>query len=176
MEESPKTENSDFLEQVRHSVDMIREYYPQDARKRTELPQNADYRPSMEMRRAPLGQIPLNVPKEELPRKSLEQALDEKDDDDVLKNFPLSEGLTTSQAEELLVKYGRNELPEKVTPKWLLFCSLLWQPMPCMIWIAGIVELIIQNWIDAAILFCINLVNASLSFYESTKAKCRCCT
>lgn len=95
------------------------------------------------------------------------------DDDgeaDLLKNFPISEGLTSAQAEELLAKYGRNELPEKVTPKWLIFCSLLWQPMPVMIWIAAIVEIIIGNYPDFAILIAINLVNASLSYYETTKA------
>jgi len=89
---------------------------------------------------------------------------------DLLRTFPISEGLTSAQAEELLATYGRNELPEKVTPKWLIFASLLWQPMPVMIWIAAIVEIIIQNYPDFAILIAINLVNASLSYYETTKA------
>jgi H+-transporting ATPase len=163
--------SNDYVEQVRQSVELVREFYPQDARKRGELPHNAEpTRPSLDTRRTAKGHVPLNVAKEELPRKSLEQNLEHTDPDDVLKTFPISEGLTTSQAEELLLKYGRNELPEKITPKWLIFCRLLWQPMPVMIWIAAVVELIIQNWIDAAILVMINLVNASLSFYESTKA------
>jgi H+-transporting ATPase len=89
---------------------------------------------------------------------------------ELLKTFPISEGLTTAQAADLLEKYGRNELPEKVTPKWLIFCSLLWQPMPVMIWVAAIVEIIIANYPDMAILIAINLINASLSYYESTKA------
>lgn len=89
---------------------------------------------------------------------------------DMLKNFPISEGLSTAQATELLEKYGRNELPEKIIPKWYIFLSLLWQPMPVMIWIAAIVEIAIQNYPDFAILIAINLVNASLSFYETTKA------
>jgi H+-transporting ATPase len=90
--------------------------------------------------------------------------------DDILKDFPISKGLSSDEAEELLKKYGRNELPEKITPKWLIFCSLLWQPMPVMIWIAAIVEIIIANYEDMAILVAINLINASLSFYETTKA------
>ena len=79
---------------------------------------------------------------------------------DVLKDFPISKGLSTQEAEELLSKYGRNELPEKITPKWLIFCRLLWQPMPVMIWIAAIVEIIIENYEDMAILIAINLINA----------------
>jgi hypothetical protein len=30
-------------------------------------------------------------------------------------------GLTSQQAEELLASHGRNELPEKHTPKWKIF-------------------------------------------------------
>jgi H+-transporting ATPase len=78
--------------------------------------------------------------------------------------------LTSAEAEELLEKYGKNELPEKVTPKWLIFLQLLYQPMPCMIWVAAIVEIIIANYDDMAILIAINLINASLSFYETNKA------
>jgi magnesium-transporting ATPase (P-type) len=42
--------------------------------------------------------------------------------------------------------------------------------MPCMIWIAALVEAIINNWPDMAILLFIQFANASLSFYEVTKA------
>jgi H+-transporting ATPase len=42
--------------------------------------------------------------------------------------------------------------------------------MPIMIWIAAIVEAGIQNWPDMAILFSILFINASISFYEITKA------
>ena len=48
--------------------------------------------------------------------------------------FIRSEGLTSSEAALLMAKYGRNELAEKHTPKWLVFLSQLYQPMPVMIW------------------------------------------
>jgi H+-transporting ATPase len=104
------------------------------------------------------------------PAESSGHAHGDSEEADLLKNFPISEGLTSAQAEELSAKYGRNELPEKIIPKWYIFCSLLWQPMPVMIWIAAIVEIIIGNYPDMAILIAINLANASLSFYETTKA------
>lgn len=91
-------------------------------------------------------------------------------EEEMLKTYPMSHGLTTAQAEVLLAKYGKNELPEKITPKWLIFLQLLWQPMPVMIWVAAIVEIIIENYTDMAILIVINLANASLSFYETNKA------
>jgi magnesium-transporting ATPase (P-type) len=81
-----------------------------------------------------------------------------------------SEGLTTEQAKELLKQYGKNQLPEKTVSKWYLFFSLLWQPMPIMIWIAAAVEIVLKNYMDAGILIGINMANACLSFYETTKA------
>lgn len=85
-------------------------------------------------------------------------------------NFAFSHGITHAEAEELLKIYGRNELPEKITPKWLIFVSQLWQPMPVMIWLAAIVEAGIENWIDMTILLLIQFANASIGYYEITKA------
>ena len=51
------------------------------------------------------------------------------------------------EAERLLSKYGRNELPEKHVSKWVIFGQLLIQPMPCMIWVAAFIELTISNYL-----------------------------
>ena len=69
-------------------------------------------------------------------------------------------------AAALLEKHGRNELPEKIIPKWYIFVQQLWQPMPIMIWIALIVEAGIENFIDMAILIFIQFANATIGFYE----------
>lgn len=89
---------------------------------------------------------------------------------DPLIHVVKSEGLTSAQAKELLAKYGKNQLPEKTVSKWYLFFSQLWQPMPVMIWIAAAVEIVLRNYMDAGILIAINMSNAFLSFYETTKA------
>ena len=63
-----------------------------------------------------------------------EELLAEKEE---FEEFAFNEkGLTSEEAEELLLKYGRNELPEKVTPKWLVFLQQFWAPMPIMIWVS----------------------------------------
>jgi len=80
------------------------------------------------------------------------------------------EGLTQARAEELLKEWGPNCLPEKHTPKWIIFLKLLIGPMPIMLWIASLIELIIGNYADMAILLVIQFVNAFISFYETTKA------
>eukprot|EP01031_Cornospumella_fuschlensis_P041816 gene41816-51040_t len=67
------------------------------------------------------------------------------------KSFVFSHGLTNEEAHKRLAQYGRNELPEKNIPKWYIFVSQLWQPMPIMIWIAVIIEAAIRNFIDMAV-------------------------
>lgn len=84
--------------------------------------------------------------------------------------FEPSTGLTEAEACELLTKWGRNELEEKVTPKWLIYLQQLIQPMPIMIWIAIIIEAGIQNWIDMGLLLVIQFTNATIGWYEITKA------
>eukprot|EP01040_Poterioochromonas_malhamensis_P015735 gene15735-17668_t len=86
------------------------------------------------------------------------------------KAFVPSKGLTTEEAQQLLLKWGRNELEDKKKAKWLIFMEQLWQPMPIMIWIASITEAGISNWPDMAILLAIQFINASLGYYEITKA------
>eukprot|EP01116_Phalansterium_solitarium_P007555 TRINITY_DN202_c0_g1_i4.p1 TRINITY_DN202_c0_g1~~TRINITY_DN202_c0_g1_i4.p1 ORF type:complete len:804 (+),score=375.80 TRINITY_DN202_c0_g1_i4:102-2513(+) len=88
------------------------------------------------------------------------------EDDD----FVPSEGLTSEQHAVLLMQYGRNELAEKSTPKWLMFLQQLYGPMPIMIWISIIIEAAIQNVPDMAILLAIQFINAGIGFYESAKA------
>lgn len=90
------------------------------------------------------------------------------EEEEALDEFELNfKGLTTAEAEERLLKYGRNELPEKNDPKWLIFLRQFWAPMPIMIWIAIIIELGIQNYIDMGILLFIQFANGSISFYET---------
>lgn len=79
-------------------------------------------------------------------------------------------GLTEEEAKILLDKVGKNELPEKVTPDWKIIGKSLIQPMPLMIWAAAIIEAAIENWPDMAILLAIQLINCSISFYETKKA------
>lgn len=84
--------------------------------------------------------------------------------------FPNTVGHTTERAQELLAEHGPNCLVEKVTPKWMVFLQQLYQPMPCMIWAAIIIEAAIQNWIDMGVLLAIQFINATIGWYEITKA------
>eukprot|EP00123_Amoebidium_parasiticum_P015103 comp22787_c0_seq2/m.35684 comp22787_c0_seq2/g.35684 ORF comp22787_c0_seq2/g.35684 comp22787_c0_seq2/m.35684 type:complete len:1075 (-) comp22787_c0_seq2:451-3675(-) len=81
-----------------------------------------------------------------------------------------SKGLTSSEADALIHQWGRNELVEKKTPKWLIYLMQLKAPMPIMIWLAIIIEAAIQNWLDMGILLFIQFANATIGWYEIIKA------
>eukprot|EP00960_Hanusia_phi_P066364 766384-Hanusia_phi.AAC.6 len=109
----------------------------------------------------------------EMQRKKSQEGLDDDEEGDKKTvDFVQApkDGLTTAEAEELIKKWGKNELIEKTTPKWLIFLRLLTGPMPIMLWIASLIELIIGNYADMAILLVIQFTNAGISFYETTKA------
>ena len=86
------------------------------------------------------------------------------------EDFIFSEGLTSDEVQALLHQFGKNELPEKITPKWYIFLTILCEPMPLMIWLAAIIEAILFKWMDMSILLGIQLTNASIAFYETSKA------
>ena len=79
-------------------------------------------------------------------------------------------GLTDAETKALLEKYDKNELPEKIIPKWRLFLDQFCAPMPIKIWLAIIIEAF-TNWIDMGILLVIQFKNASISFYELNKVE-----
>mmetsp|Transcript_13677 Transcript_13677/g.39864 ORF Transcript_13677/g.39864 Transcript_13677/m.39864 type:complete len:972 (+) Transcript_13677:216-3131(+) len=80
------------------------------------------------------------------------------------------EGLTTEVAQQRLDRFGRNELTEKVIPKWQKFIKCFRGPMPYMIWVAIIIEGIIQDWPNFVVLFILQMVNGCLAFNEANKA------
>jgi len=86
------------------------------------------------------------------------------------EDFIESKGLTSAEAANLLALHGKNMLPEKIIPKWYIFVEQLWQPMPLMIWAAVIIELAIGNFLDMGILLGIQFGNASIGYYEISKA------
>jgi H+-transporting ATPase len=86
------------------------------------------------------------------------------------QTFNYSYGLSSIEAELLLKEHGRNALPEKIVPKWYIFIMLFWEPMPVMIWIAIIIEAVLCKWMDMSILLAIQMCNASIAFYETTKS------
>lgn len=61
-------------------------------------------------------------------------------------------GLSSAEVDRRLARDGPNELPEKKVNPWLKFLSYYWGPMPCMIWVAIIIEIARFAWLDFGVL------------------------
>eukprot|EP01138_Halocafeteria_seosinensis_P015091 gb/GECG01015404.1/.p1 GENE.gb/GECG01015404.1/~~gb/GECG01015404.1/.p1 ORF type:complete len:1101 (+),score=150.66 gb/GECG01015404.1/:1-3303(+) len=91
-------------------------------------------------------------------------------------------GLTHDEVERRRQQYGYNELAEEEVNLFLKFLSYFWGPMPCMIWVAIIVEMIRssieaskgedsgEGWADFGVLLLLQLINGCVGFYEEHNA------
>ena len=95
---------------------------------------------------------------------------------------PPEDGLSSAEAARLLEIHGYNELAEEERNPLLEFLSNFWGPMPIMIWLAMIIEMIPKidsdsgsdkaqpDWTDTAVLFVLQMCNGLVSWYEHSKA------
>ena len=73
-----------------------------------------------------------------------------------------SAGISDSEAQARLGKYGYNELPEKKANPFLKFLSYFWGPIPWMIEVAAILSVILRHWTDFGIILALLLMNAGV--------------
>jgi len=83
---------------------------------------------------------------------------------------PSDKGLTSARAKELLLKFGKNELPEKKSTKYQLLMDQFLAPMPLMITAAFIIEGLLGDYVDMYLLITLNIVNGGIAFYEASNA------
>jgi len=82
----------------------------------------------------------------------------------------LEVGLRDAEVDERRREFGFNELPEKKVNPCLVFLSYFWGPMPIMIWLAIIVEVIQQSWEDFIVLMILQGVNGGVGYIEEKNA------
>jgi H+-transporting ATPase len=97
-----------------------------------------------------------------------------------LKSIPLQElktklgfsknGLSESEAQKRLIKFGPNEIEEKKTNSLLKFLSYFWGPIPWMIEGAVILSGVVKHWPDFFIILILLISNAAVGFWEELQA------
>src|SRR5215471_18005780 len=81
-------------------------------------------------------------------------------------------GLDAAEVEKRLQTYGPNRLPEgKRRGPWMRLLSQFNNVLFYVLIAAGVVKLLLSQWIDAAIIFGVVLVNALLGFIQEGKAE-----
>ena len=80
-------------------------------------------------------------------------------------------GLSSAEAAARLERHGRNEIPEEVTPWYVLFFKQFVGTMPVMLEIACVLALIIRDYPSFGMIVAMLVINASLGFYEEQKAQ-----
>jgi Ca2+-transporting ATPase len=90
----------------------------------------------------------------------------------VLEDLNTSDnGLSRTEAEKRLQKYGKNELKAKIrVPLWLLFLSQFRELLILILILGGLVSYFIGNYRDGSIIFIIVFVNAIIGFVHEQKA------
>ena len=83
---------------------------------------------------------------------------------------PVATGLSEAEATERLQFFGLNALEEKKVNIFLKFLGYFWGPMPIMIWIASLIELINESWPDLGVLLLLQLINGLVGFVEEKNA------
>ena len=80
------------------------------------------------------------------------------------------DGLSQSEAERRLARYGPNQIEEKQANPLLKFLSYFWGPIPWMIEAALILSAVARHWPDFFIILVLLLANAVVGFWEEHQA------
>ncbi|MHB1949759.1 MAG: plasma-membrane proton-efflux P-type ATPase [Gammaproteobacteria bacterium] len=79
-------------------------------------------------------------------------------------------GLSSDEAHRLLLKFGPNEVKEKHQNRMLVFLYKFWSPIPWMLEITILFQLILGKYDEAIIITVLLLFNSLLSFFQEDRA------
>lgn len=93
--------------------------------------------------------------------------------DDVLKSLDTSKkGVTSEEAEKRQKVYGKNSIEKfKVETKLKIFLNQLKSPLIFILIFAGVITLLLNDFVDSIFIFFAVFVNTALGFYQENKAE-----
>ena len=81
-------------------------------------------------------------------------------------------GLTAEEVSERQQKFGPNQLTPDIGPNFLIsFLQQFNQPLLYILLAAGAITLLLQDWLDAGVIFAVVLLNAIVGYIQEAKAK-----
>jgi H+-transporting ATPase len=88
-----------------------------------------------------------------------------------LSNPTTLTGLSTQEAQQRLQTYGPNAVPEEHPHRWLIFLHKMGGPVPWMLELATILEMVMGKYVNAVVTMVLVLLNATLSFIQENRAQ-----
>jgi len=110
-------------------------------------------------------------PAEIIEHKHVEMAEDIPQELEALLHTDPNVGLTTTEAQNRLTQFGRNELAEVKTNPILKFLSYFTGAIAYLIELSCIFAAIVQHWLDFSIILALLFVNAFIGFIEEARAE-----
>jgi H+-transporting ATPase len=83
----------------------------------------------------------------------------------------LTLGLTSDEARTLLAKYGPNAMPDTAIQPWRMALAKFWAPVPWMLEAAIILQIVLHEYIEAAVIAALLVFNAALGFFQEGRAQ-----
>src|ERR1700683_3024916 len=82
-----------------------------------------------------------------------------------------SSGLTSDEARTKLTKYGPNAMPDTAIRPLRMALAKFWAPVPWMLEAAVILQLVLHEYIEAAVIGALLVFNAGLGLFQEGRAK-----
>jgi H+-transporting ATPase len=81
------------------------------------------------------------------------------------------EGLSSDEARARLVTSGPNEMPDSTMRPWRMALAKFWAPVPWMLEGAILLQLVLREYIEAAVIAGLLVFNAALGFFQEGRAQ-----
>jgi H+-transporting ATPase len=82
-----------------------------------------------------------------------------------------SAGLTSDEAGARLETFGPNEMPDTAMPAWRSALAKLWAPVPWMLEAAILLQLVLHEYVEAAVIAGLLVFNAALGYFQEGRAQ-----
>jgi len=83
----------------------------------------------------------------------------------------LSRGLTSDEVRARLAKYGPNAMPDTAIRPLRMALAKFWAPVPWMLEAAVILQLVLHEYVEAAVIGALLIFNAALGFFQEGRAQ-----
>lgn len=81
------------------------------------------------------------------------------------------EGLSSQEARARLDRYGPNAIPEEKKSTWLMVLEKMWGPVPWMLEVSVILEVLLKKHEEAMVIAALILFNAAISAFQERRAQ-----